>query len=186
MSEAAGMVLAAGAGTRFGSPKALVEIDGERLVDRAVRVLREGGLLRTYVVTGSVELEVPAAVVVPNPDWATGMGSSLRAGLAALDADVERVLVVLVDQVGLTPSAVSRVAAAGSGDAVLATATYAGRRGHPVLLGRAFWPEVVATSVGETGAREVLAVHASEVVAVECGDVATDADVDRPADLPSS
>jgi nicotine blue oxidoreductase len=185
LGEVAGLVLAAGAGTRFGGPKAVVELDGERLVDRAVRVLREGGISRTYVVSGAVGLEVAGAAVVTNPDWSSGMGSSLRVGLGGMAADVEGVLVVLVDQVGLTPSAVSRVAAAGSGDAGLATATYAGRRGHPVLIGRAHWPEVLASAVGDTGARLVLAAHADEVVTVECGDVATDADVDRPEDLPT-
>ena len=89
----------------------------------------------------------------------------------AMAVDVEAALVVLVDQVGLTPTAVRRVLAAGAGPARLATATYDGRRGHPVLIGRAHWREVVATAVGEVGAREVLAVHADEVVTVECGDV---------------
>jgi len=185
MSEVAGLVLAAGAGSRFGRPKAVVELDGERLVDRAVRVLRAGGISRTYVVSGAVELDVAGAAVVANPDWAVGMGSSLRAGLAAMAVDVEAALVVLVDQVGLTPAAVSRVMAAGAGPARLATATYDGRRGHPVLIGRAHWREVAATAVGEVGARDVLAAHADEVVTVECGDVATDADVDRPEDLPT-
>ena len=80
----AGIVLAAGAGRRFGGPKALVEVDGERLVDRAVRVLREAGVTSTYVVQGAAPLTVAGAEVVDNPDWGAGMGSSLRAGLAAL------------------------------------------------------------------------------------------------------
>ena len=185
MDQVAGLVLAAGGGTRFGGPKAVVELDGERLVDRAVRVLREGGVSRTYVVGGAVALDVAGASVVRNPDWATGMGSSLRLGLAAMTGDVEAALVLLVDQVGLTSTAVSRVLAAGTGPDRLATATYAGRRGHPVLIGRAHWPEVVATAVGDIGARQVLAAHADEVVVVECGDVATDVDVDRPEDLPT-
>jgi nicotine blue oxidoreductase len=185
MAEVAGLVLAAGAGRRFGGPKAVVEVEGERLVDRAVRVLRDGGISLTYVVSGAVELGVPDAVVVANPDWATGMGSSLRAGLSALPDDVEAVLVVLVDQVGLTPEAVARVLPAGSGPARLVTATYDDRRGHPVVIGRAYWPEVRAAALGDVGARDVLAAHAEHVVTVECGDVATDADVDRPEDLPT-
>jgi CTP:molybdopterin cytidylyltransferase MocA len=184
MSEVAGLVLAAGAGTRFGGPKAVVELAGERLVDRAVRVLREGGVSRTYVVGGAVALEVVGASVVTNPDWATGMGSSLRVGLAAMTGDVEAALVLLVDQVGLTSAAVSRVLAAGADPDRLATATYDGRRGHPVLIGRAHWREVTATAVGDVGAREMLAANSDRVVTVECGDVATDVDVDRPEDLP--
>ena len=81
----AGVLLAAGEGSRFGGPKAVAELDGERLVDRAVRVLRLGGCDPVVVVLGAAVVEVPGAdLVVVNPDWATGMGSSLRAGLAAL------------------------------------------------------------------------------------------------------
>ncbi|MBB0994770.1 NTP transferase domain-containing protein, partial [Dietzia sp. SLG510A3-40A3] len=75
-----GLVLAAGAGRRFGGPKALVDFRGVRLVDRAVGLLRAGGCDRVLVVSGAVELEVPGAEVVHNPDWDTGMGSSLRVG----------------------------------------------------------------------------------------------------------
>ena len=79
-----GLVLAAGAGRRFGGPKALVEVAGERWVDRAARVLREGGAEPIVVVVGAAPVEVPGAdSVVANPAWAEGMGSSLRAGLAA-------------------------------------------------------------------------------------------------------
>ncbi len=140
----AGLVLAAGEGRRFGGPKALAEIDGERLVDRAVRVLREAGLATTYVVQGAAPLAVPGAEIVDNPGWVEGMGSSLRAGLAALQPDVGAVVVLLVDQPGLTPAAVRRVvgAAGPSPEAAVVVATYDGRRGHPVLLGRRHWPAV--------------------------------------------
>ena len=102
----AGLVLAAGEGRRFGGPKALVEIDGERLVDRAVRVLREAGLATAYVVQGAAPLTVPGAQVVDNAGWAEGLGSSLRAGLSALAPDVSAVVVLVVDQPGLTAAAV--------------------------------------------------------------------------------
>ena len=183
MSEVAGLVLAAGAGTRFGGPKAVAELAGERLVDRAVRILSTGGVTRTYVVSGSVPLEVAGAVVVPNPDWQSGMGSSLRAGLAAVPVTTDAAVVVLVDQVGLTAAAVGRLVAVAASPDVLATASYRGRRGHPVVLGRSFWPEVAASAVGDVGARAVLAAHAAEVTVVECGAVGTDADVDRPDQL---
>ena len=183
MSRVAGLGLAAGAGRRFGGPKAVAELAGERLVDRAVRVLVEGGTFPAYVVSGAVELDVPGAVVVPNPAWADGMGSSLRAGLAVLPPDVGAALVVLVDQPGLTGEAVARLVAAAGGPGSLAVATYEGRRGHPVLLGRAWWTEVADVAVGDEGAREVLRRHEDRLVRVECGDVASDNDVDRPEDL---
>lgn len=80
----AGLLLAAGEGARLGTPKALVVLGGERLVDRGVRVLREGGCNPVLVVLGAAVVPVRGAVVVRNPDWRTGMGSSLRTGLAAL------------------------------------------------------------------------------------------------------
>ena len=178
-----GLVLAAGAGRRFGGPKAVVELEGERLVDRAVRVLAEGGITEPYVVSGSVALTVAGAVVVENPDWESGMASSLRAGLDALPATAEAAVVVLVDHVGLTPAAVRRVVDQVSGPASLVAATYDGRQGHPVVLGRDWWPEVLATAEGDQGARAVLAAHRDVLVPVECSDVASAADVDRPRDL---
>ena len=183
MTLVLGLVLAAGAGRRFGGPKAVVELDGERLVDRAVRVLAEGGVTQAYVVSGSVALSVAGAVVVPNPEWASGMASSLLTGLDALPATAEAALVVLVDHVGLTPPAVRRVAGSAAGPSSLVAATYAGRQGHPVVLGGDWWPEVRATAEGDQGARAVLAAHRDVLVPVECSDVAHAADVDRPADL---
>jgi len=182
----AGLVLAAGAGRRFGGPKALARRDGFLLVERAVATAREGGLAPVHVVLGAAADRVRAAadlagaVVVDNPDWATGMGSSLRAGLAALAAtDADAVAVLLVDMPGITAEAVRRVAA-GAGRATLAMGGYAGRRGHPVVLGRDHWAGVAAAATGDTGARPYLTAHAAEVRVVPCDDVADDTDLDLP------
>jgi CTP:molybdopterin cytidylyltransferase MocA len=181
----AGLVLAAGEGRRFGGPKALAEVDGERLVDRAVRVLHEAGIPTTYVVQGAAPLTVPGAQVVDNPGWVEGMGASLRAGLAALGPDVGAAVVLLVDQPGLTAAAVRRVVdtAGPSPETAVVVATYDGRRGHPVLLGRQHWPAVAEVAVGDRGARDFLVSRADGVVELECGDVAAADDVDTPADL---
>ena len=175
----AGVVLAAGAGRRFGGPKAPVLVDGERLVDRAVRVLRAAGCAPVVVVLGAWVGAVPGADVVVNADWATGMGSSLRAGLAALapQREVDRVVVTLVDLPGLTPTAVERLIGRGSD---LCAAAYDGRRRHPVLLGRRHWAGVAAVATGDAGAREYLDRHADEVLLVEVGDVAAGDDLDHP------
>lgn len=185
----AGMVLAAGAGRRFGGPKALAEYDGQLLVDRAAVTLAGGGCSPIVVVLGAEadavrrRAALTGAVVVVNEGWAEGMGSSLRAGLAALaGTEARAALVLLVDQLGITPAAVARVAAAAAaGPGVLAAATYHRRRGHPVLLGRAHWAGVAELAVGDTGARPYLAGHA--VTPVACDDVADGADADTPAEL---
>ena len=179
-SRVAGLVLAAGEGRRFGGPKAPVVIDGERLVDRAVRVLRAGGCDPVYVVLGAWIGDVPGAVVVTNPDWAEGMGSSLRVGIeaVAIDTDVDRILVTLVDLPGLTDAAVTRLVAC---PARLAQAAYSGERGHPVLLGREHLEGVRAATHGDRGARDYLRARLDEVTLVEVGDVATGEDLDEPA-----
>jgi CTP:molybdopterin cytidylyltransferase MocA len=180
----AGLVLAAGAGRRYGGPKALVP---GWLPDR-VRALAEGGCDPVVVVVGAAADRARALVpvgarVVVAPRWADGMGESLRSGLDAVEADAcDAVLVALVDTPGLTPAAVARLVersrTASPARAVLARAAYRGRPGHPVLLGRSHWAGVRAVATGDDGARHYLRVHLVE--RVECGDVADGTDVDVP------
>ncbi|SDN64948.1 nucleotidyltransferase family protein [Allokutzneria albata] len=188
MNQVAGIVLAAGAGVRYGRPKALVELHGELLVERAVRTLREAGADPVVVVVGARADEVRAraalddALFVRNAEWASGMGSSLRAGLMGLiSCRAAAVLVLPVDMPGITPAAVRRVAELSTPD-VLAAASFDGVRGHPVLLGRAHWAGVATAASGDQGARTYLRDHPPVLVA--CDDVASGADVDRPEDLP--
>jgi CTP:molybdopterin cytidylyltransferase MocA len=188
VTTTAGLVLAAGEGRRFGGPKAPYVLDGERLVDRAVRVLRQAGCDPVVVVLGAWVGEVPDADVVVNEHWRTGMGSSLRVGLEHLGDDesavVDRALVTLVDLPGLTGEAVRRLVAVESGSPTeaLASATYDGVRGHPVLFGRAHWSGVIASATGDRGARAYLAER--DVKLVEVSDVATGDDLDTPIPEP--
>jgi CTP:molybdopterin cytidylyltransferase MocA len=182
----AGLVLAAGAGRRYGGPKALVEVDDRLLVERALGTVRAAGCAPLVVVLGAGAAEVTAradlndAVTVVNEDWPTGMGSSLRAGLAALSGTgADAVVVLLVDTPGVTPAAVRRVLAHAAPDA-LAGATYGGQPGHPVLLGRAHWAGVAESAVGDVGARRYLSAHADRVTSVPCEDVADGTDLDEP------
>lgn len=177
----AGLVLAAGAGTRLGTPKALVDLGGRSLLDRAVATLREGGCDPVLAVLPP-GLPVPTGVdAVPNPAWRTGMGSSLRLGLSRLTSDA--VVVLLVDTPLVGPGAVRRLASAHAAGAGVAVATYAGRRGHPVLLAREHWEEVARLAVGDGGARAFLAAHPSLVTEVACDGTGDPADVDTPEDL---
>ncbi|MFI6266964.1 NTP transferase domain-containing protein [Micromonospora sp. NPDC051006] len=182
----AGLLLAAGAGRRFGRPKALVEYRGEPLVRRAVRLLRAGGCAPVHVVVGAGADELPAlpdVELVHNPDWQRGMGLSLRGGLASMPEWVAAAVVVLVDQPLLSPAAVRRVRAAHAAGATVATATYAGRPGHPVLLGRASWPLLDRYATGDRGARDLLRARPDLVVRVPCDDAGHPLDLDTPHDL---
>lgn len=181
----AGLVLAAGAGTRYGQPKAPVIVDGERLVDRAVRVLTEGGCSPVLVVLGAWVGSVAGADVIVNDDWPEGMGSSLRAGLQRLAelGDADAVVVSLVDLPGLTAEAVRRMVEC---PAPLAVAAYRGERGHPVRIGRERWADAIEVAQGDEGARRLLRDPSPDqeggVVLVEVGDIATGDDLDTDPD----
>ncbi|WP_217143202.1 NTP transferase domain-containing protein [Streptomyces sp. AC627_RSS907] len=189
--QVAGLLLAAGGGRRLGGrPKALLEHRGHPLVEHAVAALRAAGCARVHVVLGARAKDVRAraalngCVVVDNPDWEQGMGSSLRTGLASLAGTGARgALVSLVDQPGIGAEAMARVRAGHRDETSLVSAAYAGVRGHPVLLGAAHWAGVAATATGDRGARAYLREHERDVTLVECGDVARPYDIDTEADL---
>jgi nicotine blue oxidoreductase len=183
-----GLVLAAGGGRRYGMPKALIDWHGRLLVQHAADTLAEAGCADVVVVLGAEAARVRAAApdlprTVENPDWATGMASSLRTGLAALaGSPAAAAVVLLVDMPGVTPAAVRRVVAIAD-TGVLAIGGYRDRRGHPVLLGRDHWSGVAAAAAGARGARDYLRAHDDQVRVVEVGDVADDQDIDVPSDL---
>jgi CTP:molybdopterin cytidylyltransferase MocA len=185
----AGLLLAAGGGSRFGGPKALAVLNGRLLVEHGVHLLREGGCDPVHVVLGAGITEVEdradltPAVVVANPAWAEGMSTSLRAGLRSLPAEVDAVVITLVDQPRLSPLGVRRMQQAFTEGATIAQATYAGRPGHPVLLARSTWAGVADSATGDEGARAYLKANPSLVTYVACDDAGTPIDVDHPADL---
>jgi len=173
-----GLLLAAGAGTRLGQPKAQVRIDGIRLLDRSLDVLRQAGCTDLVaVVRGPEELADVTSVVNPQPE--RGMGSSLRLGLAACAGDV--VVIMLVDTPGIGVDAVQAVLGAVTGGTQAAIADFAGYRAPPVAFARSLWAEVAELAEGDQGARGFLRAHPDRVTAVPCaGDPH---DIDTPADL---
>ncbi|WP_460818542.1 nucleotidyltransferase family protein [Nocardioides korecus] len=176
-----GVVLAAGAGRRMGRPKILVE----DWLERAVRALAANGLPVTVVIGAGPEqaqervqavvgvLGVPLETVEAD-DWDEGMGASLRAALATT-AEVAA-LVTLVDLPDVDEAVVARLLERPVDAGTLRRAAYAGKPGHPVLLGRDHHAGVAASARGDQGARAYLQEHAVELV--ECGDLATGEDVD--------
>ena len=190
-SAVAGVLLAAGEGSRFGRPKALVELDGQTLAERGVTLLRAGGTDPVLIVTGAAQVDLGPehqARTVYNGEWRTGMGSSLRAALRALTEleagrEVGAVVVALADQPLVGAAAVGRLIAAYQAGAGVAVAAYAGRPRNPVLLAREHWPEVIATATGDQGARAFLRARPELVTLVECGDTGRPDDIDTPADL---
>lgn len=185
------MLLAAGQGSRFGRPKALVELDGQTLAERGVTLLRAGGTDPVLIVTGAAQVELRPehqARTVYNGEWRTGMGSSLRAALRALteleaDPEIGAVVVALADQPLVGAEAVGRLIAAYRAGAGVAVAAYGGKPRNPVLLAREHWPEVIATATGDQGARAFLRARPELVTLVECGDTGRPDDIDTPADL---
>jgi len=187
----AGVLLAAGQGSRFGRPKALVELDGQTLAERGVTLLRAGGTDPVLIVTGAAQVELRPkhqARTVYNREWRTGMGSSLRAALRALTEleagpEIGAVVVALADQPLVGAEAVGRLIAAYRAGAGVAVAAYGGKPRNPVLLAREHWPEVIATATGDQGARAFLRARPELVTLVECGDTGRPDDIDTPADL---
>jgi CTP:molybdopterin cytidylyltransferase MocA len=179
-----GLVLAAGAGTRFGGPKQLAELDGVPMLEHSLRAMTAVSLGRVVVVLGSGAEEIVAGLNLHGAGpvvcarWDEGQAASLACGLAAL-ADCDAVVVTLGDQPRMSPDAIRRVIAARAG-APAVRATYAGRPGHPVLLEHELF-EALRDVSGDRGARNLL--MSQQVLDVPCDDLGGGEDVDTPAEL---
>lgn len=185
----AAVILAAGASTRLGQPKQLIELDGEPLLRRAARAALATAPERALIVVGAQADAVFAAVAdlrverVDCADWAEGMGASLRAAIAALARDdaVHGALVLLTDQPALAAAHLQALADAWRADPARAVASaYADTIGVPALLPRA-WFGALAALRGDAGARELLRAHRDRIRTIAAPALAID--VDRPEDL---
>ena len=136
-------------------------------------------------------VRLSGTLTVDNPDWRTGMGSSLRAALRFLQAARgpagrsarQAVVVMLADQPLVGAEAVARLIAAYRAGATVAVATYDGQPRNPVLLAREHWPEVAEMATGDSGARTFLRARPELVTLIECGDIGRPDDIDTPDDL---
>jgi molybdenum cofactor cytidylyltransferase len=182
----AGLVLAAGGASRFGSPKQLAELDGVPLLQHAIdAMLAVPALDRVVVMLGSYAEEIGAAVKFASAepvvcaDWSEGMAASLRCGAAEL-GDADWAVVTLGDMPGVTPEAIEAVLAACGPDVDAVRAEYGGHGGHPVALSRAML-ERVGSLRGDVGARDLL--RDARVRPVEALHLARPHDVDTPEEL---
>jgi CTP:molybdopterin cytidylyltransferase MocA len=164
----AAIVLAAGAATRFGGPKQ------QLFLPHVLARLAESPVDDVVVVAGAHPLgELSGVRVVECPEWERGPGASLRCGLSALGPGAEAAVVCLADGPDLAPEAVRRVLTAWrAGIGGVVAASYAGERGHPVVLDRAAWDEVP-----DEGMRALPATL------VPCDDLGAPGDVDTPGEL---
>ncbi|OBG20979.1 molybdopterin-guanine dinucleotide biosynthesis protein MobA [Mycobacterium sp. 852002-51057_SCH5723018] len=178
MPRHVGVLLAAGAGRRYGKPKVLV--DG--WLDAAVGALRDGGCDDVVVVLGAAEVPVPPGVsAVVAPDWDRGLSASVRAGLAEADRlRADYAVLHVIDTPGTGPDVVARLLArAAASPGGLARAYFGDRPGHPVVLARQHWPAVLAQLSGDQGAGAYLSGR-DDVERVDCGDLADGRDIDAP------
>ncbi|HEU5102523.1 MAG TPA: nucleotidyltransferase family protein [Roseiflexaceae bacterium] len=184
----AGLILAAGASSRMGRPKQLLDWQGRPLVRAAAETALAARLEPLVVVVGGARAEVEAALaelplrIVFNPEYAAGQSTSLRAGIAALDAHAEAVVVLLGDQPFVTTAIVERLVAEWlSTKAPIVAPIYAGQRGNPVLFARAVFPELLDIR-GDQGARSVLAADPSRIHPVAFDDPRPLTDIDTLED----
>ena len=189
MSGVSAVVLAAGAGSRFGGGKLLARFGGRALIEVTLDGLRGAPVDETIVVVGTEGERLRnvstahGARVVENRDWAEGMSTSVRAGLNACSPGAHAAVVVLADQPLVGAGAVERLVEAFEGGARVVVATYGGEPRNPALIAREVWPLLGREMSGDRGARAVLARHPELVTEVPCDDVADPADVDTVEDL---
>jgi len=179
-----GILLAAGASTRLGQPKQLLDFGGKPLVRHVAEAALASRLARLIVVVGNQAAAVSAALeglptdLVENPDFLQGQSTSLRKGVTALPPDLDAALVLLVDQPFVDAALIDRLIAhfETSGAAIVAP-EHAGQRGNPVLFAAALLPELAAVT-GDVGARDVIRRHREELSTVDLNDARPFLDID--------
>ena len=168
-----GLILAAGSGSRLGTPKASLVVGGHRLVDRAVNNFVSAGITEIYVVQG--------AHVIVNENWQEGMGSSLRIGLEHISIieSATDVTISLVDLPGMTPDAIREIMQCPKD---IVVGTFSGKPGHPVKFAKKYWSEVSQCAQGDVGARNFLKGR-DDVHYIPLDELASGKDIDTPEDL---
>jgi len=190
--KVAGLLLAAGASTRMGQPKLLLPVEGRPMVERVLSECVRSSLHRVVVVLGHQWERIretlgplclnPKVSVVLNPEYASGMSTSIRAGLPEVEKDHDHVMIVLGDMpfvnAGLINLLVERYLSSGRS---MGAVRVKGRRSHPVIFGREFYPALM-NLYGDAGARHLFQDPGKKVCLVDPGDAYDDRDIDTPED----
>jgi CTP:molybdopterin cytidylyltransferase MocA len=176
-----GIVLAAGAGSRLGRSKADVLLGGRRLLDRAVSTLLAGGCDKVLAVVRSADVLADGASTVVNPTPDEGIGSSLRAGLAAVPQDTDAVVVTLVDLPDVAPADVRALLGWYRQGASVIVTRRAGAQSHPVLVARRWLDEFAAAAGGDRGGQAFFTAHLDILDYVDLAQPISD--IDTPEDL---
>ena len=187
------VVLAAGSGSRFGGGKLLAAWDAGVLLEAALAAAWAAPVRSVTVVIGADADAVAAAarsfdprtLIVHAPNYAEGMGASLRTGIASLPDDADGVFVFLGDMPRVPAAVLPKMARALIDGALAAAPVWQGRRGNPVLLDRTLFPQLLALT-GDAGARGVLQGLGDRLALVESPDDGVLFDVDEPGDLPQA
>jgi molybdenum cofactor cytidylyltransferase len=192
MKRVSAVVLAAGRSLRMGEAKQLLELDGKAMLERTLENVRTSRVDEVALVLGaSAELirgviaaALPDGVrIVINENYASGMASSLRAGLAAVSAESDGALIVLADQPLVRPETMDRIVEQyRESGAEIVIPHYRGSRGNPVLLGRAVFAEAMALE-GDVGCRAIFSRHTEGILRVDVDDAGILADIDTRKDL---
>ena len=191
-TSCAAIVLAAGASTRLGQPKQLLQMNGESLLHRTIRLAEQAGCAPIFVVLGfeaermqreTADLDV---TVVINPEWQSGMGSSLRSGMEVLMKESHlplKVMLLLSDQPMLSSEILfSLVKKSAETDALIVASCYTGRLGVPAVFRKELYPDLQKVE-GDKGARELIQGYRDQIASIDFPEGAIDIDTVQDLEL---
>jgi molybdenum cofactor cytidylyltransferase len=190
--KVAGLLLAAGASTRMGHPKLLLPVEGRPMVERVLDECVRSDLDNVVVVLGNQSDRIaealgalrrnPKVSLVVNPDYASGMSASIRAGLPEVEKDYDHVMIVLADMPFVNADVINLLIHRYlSSDCLMGAVRVKGRRSHPVIFGRKTYPALMKLC-GDAGARHLFQAPEKNFCLVDLGDAYDDQDIDTPED----
>ena len=189
MSRVAAAILAAGTSSRLGTPKQLLNLDGQPVLSHTLNAVRQSRVDLILVALGHEQarieqlVDLSGATIVTNPDYAEGQSTSVVALVRELPQDVDAVVFVLGDQPLVEPAAIDALIDAYRSDgATIIQPRYAEGRGNPILIAREYFPELLDLT-GDVGARPVLERHRDQITLVDVSSFSRPGDIDTTEDF---